>query len=372
METRIQTTDQLLKGNEPSGSLIVASSPDYRDKITVATNWFSYTKDTDDARKYIVSYLKKRDRKAEADLIQTAKTFSIIKTYGWLARLLDTGADLTVDHRARLEEAIQKGLDDIQATNTPDEPEEAPVQADTSVTSEDRIQARIGEYLSELEFKLDHFVLTRESFKLLHDLKRRNVSTKLISPILKWSNRVLTEYVMVRDTTDKQIIEGYSNLGKIVVKGIIRMMEQFITDCGEYLALKKVTRKPRQKKTIAPERMVRDLFHLPEFPDLGLTSFDPKELVAASQVWVYNVKYKKLGVYYASDPSGLSVKGSTLLGFDPVKSTQKVLRRPEIQLHEVLRASENALRTYLSLIKTGAIELTGRINKDTILLRKLE
>lgn len=352
--------------------MIVASSPDYRDKITVATNWFSYTKDADDARKYIVSFLKKRDRKAEADLIQTAKSLTISQTFGWLARLLDTGADLSVDHRARLDEAIQKQLDDLQATDTPDDHEESPVQADTSVTSEEKIQARIGEYLSELESKLDHYVLTRESFKLLHDLKRRNVSTKLIAPIIEWSSRVMAEYVMVRDTTDKQIIEGYSNLGKIVVKGIIRMMEQFITDCTEYLALKKVTRKPRQKKAIEPERMVRDLFFLPEFPELQLKSIEPKEIVGSSQLWCYNVKYKKLGVYYASDPAGFSVKGSTLLGFDPVKSTQKVLRRPEIQLHEVLRASENALRTYLGLIKTGATEMTGRINKDTILLRKLE
>jgi hypothetical protein len=93
---------------------------------------------------------------------------------------------------------------------------------------------------------------------------------------------------------------------------------------------------------------------------------------------VFNVKTRKLGKYVASniDPkgmgragSGLSVKGTTIIGYDEKLSVQKTLRKPEEQVKEFKGAGKVALRTFLDVIKTTDTMLNGRCNLDTILLK---
>lgn len=95
-------------------------------------------------------------------------------------------------------------------------------------------------------------------------------------------------------------------------------------------------------------------------------------------MWVFNIKTRKIGRYVASniDPtglnrgnSGLSVKGTTIIGFDEAQSIQKTLRKPDEQLKEFKSAGKVALRKFLDSIKTTDIKLNGRINTDTILLK---
>jgi hypothetical protein len=93
--------------------------------------------------------------------------------------------------------------------------------------------------------------------------------------------------------------------------------------------------------------------------------------VGCSQLWVFNTKTRKLGVYN-SDPGGLGVKGSTLLNYDAITSKQKTLRKPEDILPEVVKSGKITLRKILPGIKAVEQELTGRINSDTILLRAIK
>ena len=92
--------------------------------------------------------------------------------------------------------------------------------------------------------------------------------------------------------------------------------------------------------------------------------------MGAEVVWVYNVKNRKLGRYVAEDQGGvLGVKGTSIIGFDANKSTQKTLRKPDEQIKQFLASSKVELRKYLENIKTTEIKLNGRINADTILLK---
>ena len=110
----------------------------------------------------------------------------------------------------------------------------------------------------------------------------------------------------------------------------------------------------------------------------SLASIDPTLIVGANELWVFNVKTRKLGKYIASnvdpkglarDGTGLSVKGTTIIGFDETTSIQKTLRKPEDQLKEFKTSGKVALRTFLDDIKTTDTMLNGRCNPDTILLK---
>jgi len=109
-----------------------------------------------------------------------------------------------------------------------------------------------------------------------------------------------------------------------------------------------------------------------EDTELGLKSVNPAEIVGASQVWVYNTKYKRLAAYRSDSALGIQVKGSTLQNYDPDMSEQKSIRRPEIIVNRVLTSSKVQLRKFLSDIETKEFELTGRINDECIIVRVIK
>jgi len=99
-------------------------------------------------------------------------------------------------------------------------------------------------------------------------------------------------------------------------------------------------------------------------------SVSPVDIIGAQVLWVYNVKTRKLGRYVAEEMGGaLNVKGTTITGYNDIKSTQKTIRKPEVQLKEFMAASKVELRKFLENIKTTEVKLNGRINEDTILLK---
>ena len=124
--------------------------------------------------------------------------------------------------------------------------------------------------------------------------------------------------------------------------------------------------------------MIEKLKYLKLDDKLKLASVNPIEIVGAAELWIFNIKTRKIGKYVAAniDPtgqgrngSGLQVKGTTITGFDEELSVQKTLRKPEEQLKEFKAAGKVALRKFLDDIKAVDIKLNGRINIDTILLK---
>jgi hypothetical protein len=132
------------------------------------------------------------------------------------------------------------------------------------------------------------------------------------------------------------------------------------------------SRKPRKRKAKSADQLVSKLNYAKDFAELKLVSVDPKTIVGANQLWVYNTKTRKLGCYNAEDAAGLSIKGSTIQNFAESKSIQKTLRKPAVTLPEVLKGGKVALRNVLTDIRAAEGLLTGRINADTILLRTIK
>jgi hypothetical protein len=67
--------------------------------------------------------------------------------------------------------------------------------------------------------------------------------------------------------------------------------------------------------------------------------------------------------------SGLSVRGTTIIGYDQDSSVTKKLRKPEQIIPQVLNEGKFGLRKIMSVIKTTETKANGRINEETILLR---
>jgi hypothetical protein len=166
-----------------------------------------------------------------------------------------------------------------------------------------------------------------------------------------------------------QMREGYSHLSKSQTKNWLNGLENLMRSLDMIIESAKATRKPRAKKAPSKEKMIAKLKYQPRDEKYQLVSINPIDIVGSTEVWVFNVKTRKLGKYVAEEHTTIQVKGTTLLFFDEKLSVQKTLRKPEVQLKEFKKAGKVVLRKFMDNINAVEIKLNGRFNGDTIILK---
>ena len=323
-------------------------------------NWYTQNKDTKDAVKYANDYFKKNYKLNVDSVIKNYPT-----TFGFVCRILNNGGSINEKELVWFNETIVKIKEDLAKPKVDVVVDDKPVQPNI----QDRIREKASECIGELEGLLDEYIISKftnnpKPYGIMHTLNIKGVHT---NRILEHWKRIRAEYDNALTTEDELIKEGYSNFSKTEIKKIVGFCDSVITDAMKVVSEANKTRKPRQRKQKSPEQLVSKLKYLDKHEEL--VSENPKDIIGALQLWVYNTKSRKLGCYNAEDASGLSVKGSSIISFNESKSIQKKLRKPEVTLPEVLKGGKVYLRTALDDIKAVATTLNGRLNTDTILLR---
>jgi len=198
---------------------------------------------------------------------------------------------------------------------------------------------------------------------------------ELLNPI---SKKELAKLPEKEQDWAEQLIEAYSCYDK---KGLQRRFEGFQNFMGALevvIDTARANRKTRKRAPRSKEKLVSKLKFARQDNKFQLASINPIDIIGCEELWVFNVKTRKIGRYIASsiDPmhleregTGLSVKGTTITGFAIDTSIQKTLRKPEEKLKEFKDSGKIKLRTYLDNINAVDIKLNGRINTDTIILR---
>jgi hypothetical protein len=178
----------------------------------------------------------------------------------------------------------------------------------------------------------------------------------------------------IKDEKEKdeaqQVREGYSNVSKANAKKWAEALENLLGACNVVIESSNATRKPRAKKAPSKDKLVAKLKYKDQDNKYQIVSVNPLELLGATEVWVFNVKTRKLGKYVAAeDCRTMTVKGTTLIGFDESKSVQKTLRKPEEVIKEFKKSGKVKLRTFMTEINSVEIKLNGRLNEDTVILK---
>ena len=175
-----------------------------------------------------------------------------------------------------------------------------------------------------------------------------------------------------------QLKEGYAHIKKADIKNYRIAIGELIAALDFVIDSAKATRKPRKPKVYSADKLVAKLKYCTTDEKYKLASISPDQIIGASELWVFNIKTRKIGKYVASniDPkgmqrqgSGLSVKGTSIIGYDEKESIQKTLRKPDQQLKEFKDSGKVKLRKFLDDIKTTDTKLNGRCNPDTVLLK---
>jgi len=363
-----RSSDTNILGMEPTWQV---QPTEYRaSRLSKAFSWYNYFYGKKDARDMIVNYLEAHDRKGDVRLLKGIPDSAIRLTTGWLCRMSMVGLELHDAEQLKLQNQLREILDSKQ--NEVAEVTEEPAVAKPNI--QDRLREKASECNGELDGMFDEFMLSgaklTADFKPVAIMRGLNVAPQMISQIADNWKRKLIEFEAVVEGKDAQLVEAYSHLSKIQLRNVIKFCEAVVNDCGAYVQIKKVERKPRKVRAVPPEKRAAKFKILAEFAELKLKSQPAASLVDKSEAWLYDSKKRKL-IHLVADShtQSFTVKNNSIIGFSTVETVQKTLRKPVEQLKGIVGAGKPAARKAFKDIKATETAWNARGTENLIILK---
>ena len=366
-----RTPDTKYTGNEPEWRT-QPDSENRNSRLGAAFHWYGYHYGKKEVKEFIIDWLARNDRQREAKEFARVPESTITNVYGWLARMSLMGLELTEHEQLKLDAQITAHIKSVRAVKEVVEKVDEPVAP--KITIQDRLREKMTEAAGEIEGMYDEMILSgakmSADYKPMALLRGMNVAPQMVGTVADLWRQRLDELQEATAGKDPQLVEGYGNFSKIQLRNLMKFCEQVIADCGNYVQIKKVERKPRAKKAVSPEKLASKFKFLKDFAELKLTSESPSKLVGASEAYLYDTKKRKLVHVIADQHVGtFTVKGSSIVGFDTANSQQKTLRKPAEQLKALLGSGKPAARKFFKDIKATEIRFNGRGNENLIVLK---
>ena len=369
--------DEKSVGSEPVWDPVRAlefTEEEFDHHMRISLRYYNYFYTTKELKKYLVEWARNYDSaahkfdKATLDKFAKASDSLLPLTPCALAKAHKQGMPLHERHVTYLVSSIRKVVDNLVDEAEVIDPT-APVVV--RVTIQDRLNDILKTHILHFEELEDQLIEGKTvDPKAYEYLTGKNVPQGMLSRIAAVFEKHQDEMNEARAGKDEQLNEGYAHYKAADYKRFDAFYTKLIADLTSYGQVKKATKKVTVRKPPAKEKLVAKLKYLKEEKTLRLVSVNPVDIIGATELWVYNIKTRKLGKYVAESMGGaLTVKGTAIVGFDVSTSVQKTLRKPELQLKEFLAAGKIQLRKFIEDIKATEIKLTGRIGLDTILLK---
>ena len=338
--------------------------------LTRAFNWYNYFYGKKEAKEFLCNYLDVHDRAKDAKKIRAMGDSQMRLTTGWLARMSLMGLQLDEHEQIKLDNMIKELLDIKEAVKPEVVEEDAPAKPNI----QDRLREKVSECLGELDGMFDEFVVAgaklNADYKPVSLMRSMNIAPQMISMIRDAWAKKLAEFEDVVEGKDADLVKAYDFLTKNQLKQCVKFAELVLADCGSYVQIKKVERKPRKVKPVSPEKKAAKFKIQAAFPELKLTSLPAAQLVDKSEAWLYDTKKRKL-IHLVADEYAkvFTVKNNTVIGFNTVETVQKTLRKPAEQLKQITTIGKPAARKYFKDIKATEVAWNARGTENLIILR---
>ena len=358
----------ILSGGDEPDFTAIPQDADTDLLLEKSLHWYRQNFNSSAAKKWIVEWLTVEGRDEDAKLVSRASKNSL-KMISPYCRCASRGFPLTDKQREFIRKNVGELLDDARK-RVPTEPTER-------VTVQDRIEAKANEMLTTLEPVLDvaieSVMATKKKPNPLMDwIKGADLNKPMATVALHRLEQSYADLKAAHDKTDADLVEGYSYLKPKSLKSLVEYFEEAIRNLNDRLGVLKASRKPRKRKPKSAQAQVKGFKFMARSDAFGVDSVKPSDIIGAQGFVMFNTKNSKATVFVAVEPkTGLSVKGSTVLGFDSSKSFEKTVRKPDefVKNSGGCRKTFTAAVRYLNGVKTKAGTPTGRVNKHCLILQ---
>lgn len=356
------------------------SADEFSKHFRVAMQWYNLEKSAKDLKPKVIDWMSRNDyTKDVIKQFKSIKDWHCTITMGSVAANLlkgmpavredfNHGRDTAAWLRDQIARVLEEGKNDLEAEVVIE------VKPSFAPSIQDRLRDASLKMTDEIEdaltaFTADPDTFEPKAFKLLNLLKGRQAKAAHARIIKGLYARQYAELQEAYAGKDDQLKEGYSHIAKKNLRKLVDFYGEIVSACDMLGQEAKVNRKPKAKKAVPAEKVVAKLKFKKTDEATKLVSINPTDIVGAKELWIYNIKTRKIGKYIAAEFADLSVKGTSIIGFDENKSVQKTLRKPVEQLKAFKSAGKVQLRKFLDDINAVDIKMNGRINEETILLR---
>lgn len=176
------------------------------------------------------------------------------------------------------------------------------------------------------------------------------------------------EFRELAEGTDEQLLEGYSHVKKSTLKHLLAFFDGITTGLMETKQAKKIVRIKR-KRPVDKNKLVRRLKYTKQHETYK--SIDPVEIIGSSEVWVYDIKRKRIGVYASEYANTLGVKGTVIDNYSLSKSYEKTVRKDE-QVKAFMECRKNGLHSFMDKVRGKKYPAKSRVQPTMILLRVIK
>jgi len=338
--------------------------------MSYAFGWYNYFYGKKEAKDMIAAYLDAHERAKDAKKIRTLPDSQVRLTTGWLCRMQMMGLELSDAEELKLQTLITELLTLKQQAVVEAVAEDEPARPNI----QDRLREKVSECAGELDGMFDEFVTAgakmSADYKPITVIRGMNVAPQMISNIADIWKHKLEEFETVIEGKDAQLVEGYSYLSKIQMRNIVKFCETVINDCGAYVQIKKVERKPRKVKAVPPEKRAAKFKLMMDFAELKLKGLPASSLVDKAEAWLYDTKKRKL-IHLVADShtQAFTVKSNSIIGFSTIETMQKTVRKPADVVKAVQAAGKPAARKIYKDLTTTETPFNGRGTENLVILK---
>jgi len=228
----------------------------------------------------------------------------------------------------------------------------------------------VGDAMIKMEYSFDR----GELVDAVAILKMHSPKPGDLAPEQDRFRRLIEEVKQALERTDMDAVECYRGLTKRQLRDLLARYSGVLQAINLYCSANIKAPTPRKVKPKSPEKLVSKMRYLQEhvIGALTLKSIDPKDIVGASEVILYNVKRRNAYRYVAPLGSKLSVHRSSIDGYDPTLSSKKRLGKPEAMLSRLILGGPKSVGKTYDSFTTKAGVVNGRVSEDVIILRAVK
>lgn len=341
------------------------SGPATQTDMIHAYTWYRAVLDAKDARLLVEDYMRWKSYPQDAfeGLAHVEDAWFDNSNVPSLCRMAMRGLELSESQEKLLDGVVpgmvKEGLARKAAKDAARKPK---------VTSKPVLAAptdAVGDAISKVEYSIDRGELVDVGGLL----KMHSPKPDDLKPEADRYQRLIEEVTAALERTDMECVECYRSYTKRQLRDLLARYSGVLQAINLYCSANVKAPTPRKVKPKTPAKIVAKLRYLDKDDALGITSVDPKEIVGASEVILYNVARRYVQRYVAPLGSKLSVRRSTIDGYDPQLSSRKKLRKPEVDLPRFLAGGGKSVPKTYEAIKAKPQEVNGRVSDDVLIVR---
>lgn len=347
-----------------------------KSKYFFALNWYNYMASDQQKKKWVLEYAKKK--KMKEDVIKNlqsvdAKRFDVGYgdtgdddmglDMGVYARLLNLGAPVPKEKEIKLKKYIVHLITKKSSTPSDDSQVNVP-------NIQENIRNKASGILAEILNVEDRMISSGfkdtgdEALNILKRGETKGVHCKYIKEEL---GGIVKE--IESSSKDSDLKEAYSIFKKPQLKKYLSWLKSLIVECDLKIANMSRVRKPRKKRVRSAEDVAKKAQIQESFSELNLKSMPASSIVGSSSVVLYNTKTKELQFISSFPGQELTIRGTTILNFDPASSTKKKVRKVDtIKTSFSKKLPITKVKKLMEELRTKSSVPNGRLNKYTMIL----